>query len=60
MGVPDVAKGVDDPANQRFHKLLEKHRNFLVKVTCPERMSLAGPPYDDVVPFGRAGSAPIK
>jgi predicted TIM-barrel fold metal-dependent hydrolase len=25
-----------------------------VKVTCPERMTLAGPPYDDVVPFGRA------
>src|ERR1700704_3187015 len=33
---------------------LERHRNFWVKVTCPERMSVAGPPYDDVVPFGRA------
>ena len=54
MGVPSVAKGIDDPGNQRFIRLLEKHKNFWVKVTCPERMSLAGPPYDDVVPFGRA------
>ena len=28
-------------------------RTSWIKVTCPERMSLAGPPYDDVVPFGR-------
>jgi 2-pyrone-4,6-dicarboxylate lactonase len=54
MGTPDVKKGVDHPENQRFHRLMEQHRNFWVKVTCPERMSLAGPPYDDVVPFGRA------
>src|SRR3974390_3747069 len=54
MGTPDVKKGVDHPENQRFHRLMEKNRNFWVKVTCPERMSLAGPPYDDVVPFARA------
>jgi 2-pyrone-4,6-dicarboxylate lactonase len=54
MGTPDVKKGVDHPENQRFHRLMDKHKNFWVKVTCPERMSLAGPPYDDVVPFGRA------
>ena len=36
---PDVAKGVDHPENQRFHRLMEKHKNFWVKVTCPERMS---------------------
>ena len=53
MGVPSVSKGVDDPENRRFIRLLEKHRNFWSKVTCPERMTLAGPPYDDVVPFGR-------
>jgi len=53
MGVPTVAKGVDDPENRRFIRMLEKHRNIWSKVTCPERMSLAGPPYDDVVPFGR-------
>jgi 2-pyrone-4,6-dicarboxylate lactonase len=54
MGVPSVAKGVDHPENQRFIRLLEKHDNFWSKVTCPERMTLAGPPYNDVLPFGRA------
>jgi 2-pyrone-4,6-dicarboxylate lactonase len=54
MGTPDVKKGVDHAENQRFHHLLQRHRNFWVKVTCPERMSIAGPPYDDVAPFGRA------
>jgi 2-pyrone-4,6-dicarboxylate lactonase len=54
MGTPDVSKGVEHPNNRRFHRLVEQHENFWVKVTCPERMSLAGPPYDDVVPFGRA------
>ncbi|HEY3643346.1 MAG TPA: amidohydrolase family protein [Xanthobacteraceae bacterium] len=54
MGTPDVRKGVDHPENQRFLRLMETHRNFWVKATCPERMTLAGPPYDDVVPFGRA------
>src|ERR1700693_5687293 len=53
MGVPNIRKGVDDPENQRFIRMLEKHRNIWSKVTCPERMTLAGPPYDDVVPFGR-------
>jgi 2-pyrone-4,6-dicarboxylate lactonase len=53
MGTPTVAKGVDDPENLRFIRMLEKHPNIWSKVTCPERMTLAGPPYDDVVPFGR-------
>jgi 2-pyrone-4,6-dicarboxylate lactonase len=53
MGVPNVRKGVDDPENQRFIRMLEHHRNIWTKVTCPERMTLAGPPYDDVLPFGR-------
>ena len=51
MGTPDVSKGVDHPENQRFHRLMEQHPNFWVKVTCPERLTVAGPPYDDVVPF---------
>jgi 2-pyrone-4,6-dicarboxylate lactonase len=54
MGTPDVKKGVDHPENQRFHRLMERFQNFWVKVTCPERMTLTGAPYDDVVPFGRA------
>jgi 2-pyrone-4,6-dicarboxylate lactonase len=54
MGTPNIAKGVDHPENQRFHRMLENHHNIWVKATCPERMTLAGPPYDDVVPFARA------
>ena len=54
MGVPTISKGVDDPENQRFHRMMEKYGNFMVKVTCPERMSLVGPPYDDVATFGRS------
>jgi len=53
MGTPNVRKGVDDPENQRFLRMLENYRNIWTKVTCPERMTIAGAPYDDVVPFGR-------
>ncbi len=53
MGTPDVRNGVDHPDNQRFHKMMDRHKNFWVKVTCPERMSVAGPPYYDVVPFAK-------
>jgi 2-pyrone-4,6-dicarboxylate lactonase len=53
MGVPNVRKGVDDPENLRFLRMLDARRNIWTKVTCPERMSLVGPPYEDVVPFGR-------
>ncbi len=51
MGRPDVAKGVDHPDFQRFIKLMADNENIWSKVTCPERLSLQGPPYDDVVPF---------
>jgi 2-pyrone-4,6-dicarboxylate lactonase len=54
MGTPDVKKGVDHPENQRFHRLMDNHKNFWVKTTCPERMTVAGPPYDDVVPFAKS------
>jgi 2-pyrone-4,6-dicarboxylate lactonase len=54
MACPQVKKGVDNPDFQRFLRLLDKHKNFYCKVTCPERFTVAGPPYDDVVPFARA------
>jgi 2-pyrone-4,6-dicarboxylate lactonase len=53
MGRPDVAKGVDHPDFQRFLSLLQENDNIWVKVSCPERLSVAGPPYDDVVPFAK-------
>ena len=54
MGRPDVAKGVDHPDFYRFIKLMEENENIWTKVTCPERLTVAGPPYDDVIPFYRA------
>lgn len=54
MGRPDVAQGVDSPEFATFLRLLDEHRNIWTKVTCPERLSVSGPPgYDDVVPFAR-------
>jgi len=54
MGRPDVSQPVDGPEFELFIKLMREHENFWSKVTCPERLTKAGPPaYDDVVPFGR-------
>ena len=53
MGRPDVTKPPDDPHFTRFMDLMSVHANFWVKVSCPERLSVDGPPYNDVVPFAR-------
>jgi 2-pyrone-4,6-dicarboxylate lactonase len=53
MGRPDVTKGTDHPDFQRFLQLMEENENIWTKVTCPERLTVAGPPYDDVIPFCR-------
>ena len=51
MGRPDVSKGVDHPDFERFVRLMSDNENIWTKVTCPERLTAAGAPYDDVVPF---------
>jgi 2-pyrone-4,6-dicarboxylate lactonase len=53
MGRPDVTKDPDGPEFGLFLRLLDEHDNVWSKVTCPDRLSVAGPPYDDVVPFAR-------
>ena len=54
MGRPDVRRPVDGEGFQRFARLLEEHGNFWTKVSCPERLSVRGPPdYADVAPFAR-------
>ena len=61
MGRPDVTKPVDGPEFELFVKLMREHENVWSKVSCPERLSVAGPPaldgerhpYRDVVPFAR-------
>jgi 2-pyrone-4,6-dicarboxylate lactonase len=54
MGRPDVALGVDHPQFKAFIDLLARHQNIWSKVSCPERLSLQGRPYDDVVAYARA------
>ena len=51
MGRPDVSKPVTGPDFQRFVRLLEDNPNFWTKVSGEERVTLKGPPYDDVIPF---------
>ncbi len=61
MGRPDVTKSVFGPEFELFIKMMTEHPNIWSKVTCPERLSMAGPPaldgeqkaYQDVVPFAR-------
>ena len=52
MGRPDVTKSVDGPEFAEFLGFM-KAPNVWAKVTCPERLSVTGPPYEDVVPFAR-------
>ncbi|MDD5332625.1 MAG: amidohydrolase family protein [Rhodoferax sp.] len=61
MGRPDVSKPVIGPEFELFVKLMREHGNIWSKVSCPERLSVSGPPalngeqnaYRDVVPFAR-------
>jgi 2-pyrone-4,6-dicarboxylate lactonase len=62
MGRPDVTKPVDGPEFALFRKFMRDHPNVWSKVTCPERLSVSGPPalngernaYRDVVPFAKS------
>ena len=54
MGCPNVREGVNGKNFQNWLKALDANGTWITKVTCPERFSVAGPPYDDVVPFARA------
>ena len=61
LGRPDVSKPVDGPEFELFVKMMREHDNIWSKVSCPERLSLAGPKalngerhaYQDVIPFAR-------
>ncbi len=61
MGRPDVTKPVEGPEFGLFVKMMREHENIWSKVSCPERLSVSGPPalngeqnaYRDVVPFAR-------
>ena len=54
MGRPDVSQPVDGPGFALFTRFLREHENVWSKVSCPERLSVSGPPeYADVIPFAR-------
>ena len=61
MGRPDVTQPIEGPQFELFMKFMREHPNVWSKVSCPERLSVAGPPaldgqqaaYRDVVPFAR-------
>jgi 2-pyrone-4,6-dicarboxylate lactonase len=61
MGRPDVSLPVHGPQFELFIKFMREYPNVWSKVSCPERLSVSGPPalngernaYRDVVPFAR-------
>ena len=61
MGRPDVGLPVDGPQFELFIQFMREYPNVWSKVSCPERLSVSGPPalngerhaYRDVVPFAR-------
>ena len=61
MGRPDVGLPVDGPQFALFERFMREYPNVWSKVSCPERLSVTGPPaldgernaYRDVVPFAR-------
>ena len=61
MGRPDVTKPVDGPEFELFVEFMRQHNNVWSKVSCPERLSVSGPPalngeqnaYRDVIPFAK-------
>lgn len=54
MARPDISKGADSAEFDAFVRLLADNENMWAKVSCPERLSVSGPPdYEDVIPFGK-------
>ena len=53
MGAWQAADGIDHPAFVRLVDLLRHDDKAWMKITGPERMSAAGPPFHDAVPFAR-------
>jgi len=61
MGRPDISKGVDSAEFSLFLQFMREHDNVWSKVSCPERLSVNGPPalhgeqnaYQDVISFAR-------
>lgn len=54
MGRPNAGKPINNPEFDTFLRLMSDNPRFWSKVSCPERISLSGPPhYQDAIPFGK-------
>jgi len=53
MGRPNVAVGINDPSLKKVLEFLSKG-NFWVMLSLAEKISKAGPPWNDVIPIMRA------
>lgn len=54
MARPDVTKDPHGKDFDFFLNLLDNNENMWSKVSCPDRLTVSGPPnYDDVAPFAR-------
>lgn len=54
MGRPDLTLSENGAEFEKFVSMLIDNPTMWAKVTCPERLSVSGPPaYDDFVPFAR-------
>lgn len=54
MGRPDLAKDPDGDEFASFIRFMDENENAYCKVTCPDRLSIVGPPtYEDFIPFAR-------
>ena len=54
MARPDVSKAVEGEEFDLFIRMLVENQNMWAKVSCPDRLSVSGPPgYEDVVPFAK-------
>lgn len=49
MGRPDVSAGPEGADMKALRQLLDSRSDIWTKVTCPDRLSSQGPPYDDFV-----------
>ena len=49
MGRPDVTQGPDGPDMKAFRALLDSRREIWTKVSCPDRLSSRGAPYEDFI-----------
>lgn len=54
MGRPDVSQALNNPEFELFLQFMRDNPNVWTKVSCPDRLTVSGPPlYTDVIPFAK-------